>query len=136
MSNQGEEITPSDFRWPDIFLGVHKADVTPLLQLLRSDDPITKLVRKLLADLFDPQKPIGIYAKIVLVRGNKSENIRNYELYKDCEAWKYDNKLDRIPHKQWEKFRAQYKIASVVAAKAAYAKGCAISDMLSEINAL
>ncbi len=131
---QNDEFFREGIECLNIEQGIKKSDFGPLLLLLRSSKPISNDVRKLLANLFDPKKPIGIYAKIVLVRGNKSKTLRNDDLYFAVEEWKQQNKQIRVPRETWAKIAKDFKIGGIAAAKAAYAKGRIVRDRISEID--
>ena len=114
-----------------------KPKLDSLLRLLRSDEPISRDIRNLLADLFDPKKPIEVFAKIEFSkRGRRSKGLRDYELYKRCEALKSDNGWKKISEIEWKKISDGFhkEDPPYHATKKAYARGRRIDDQLISIR--
>jgi hypothetical protein len=120
-----------------------RPNVGPLLRLLRSDKPISRDVRKLLADLIDPKKPVGIYAKIKFSKpGHPSTTIRDYELYLHCEAIRLETHSRRIPESEWAKiaekfnFTEESRLATTqfTTTKEAHRRGKRIYEMVHNLG--
>ena len=121
-----------------------RPNLAPLLHLLRSDRPISRDVRELLADLFDPKKPARVYAEIKFrTRGRRSTGMRDYDLYNYCEELKSKNGWKKISETEWAEIAKKFKITEesrlattqFTTTKGAYGRGKKIATELSRIRA-
>jgi hypothetical protein len=131
-----EGMKPYEKRGPE---KNRKPNVVPLVELLRGVDPISDDIRKLLADLFDPKKPIGVYAEIKFSRlGRQPTTLWDYDLYSHCEALKFENGWKKISETEWAKIAKEFGITEnppFATTKGAYARGKRIAEEQSRIRA-